>query len=201
MITVPQQEIKMKLIIENWKNYLEGGQPTPTKSYGVLPWRLENDRIEFLIGKPPNTNYWTVFKGLLDDIDGNSGRAAAMREFEEETGLAFSPQIQLDDSKILTAVVGKGKRQKELKIWLVEMPDLSIVNFVPNKQNTIDDPKPNRPKGEQAPWWVGEPEIVKIEWVTIETAMERVYSSQKPLFNQVEEKLNQDPGPPKHSEQ
>ena len=176
----------MKLIMENWQNYIKPGQPKKPISYGVLPYRLFEKRIEFLLGMPPQGNYWTVFKGAKNE--GESGHEAAKREFREETGFIIPPEMRFDDSKILTGVVGKGKRQKELKIWLVEMPDLQIVDFNTANVLPID-----------AGDYAGQPEIVKLEWVVAETAVERMPVSQKPMIAQAEGYLDADPGPPSHS--
>jgi len=176
----------MKLIMESWQNYIKDGQPKKPISYGVLPYRLHNNRIEFLLGMPPQGNYWTVFKGAKNE--GEQDHEAAKREFREETGFMFPHEAHFDDSKILTGVVGKGRKQKELKIWLIEMPDLQIVDFDPNKVLPIDT-------GDYA----GMPEIVELEWVVGETAVERMPPSQKTMIAQAEGYLDVDPGAPRTS--
>ena len=176
----------MKLIMENWQNYIKGGEPKKPVSYGILPYRLHNNRIEFLLGMPPQGNYWTVFKGAKNP--GEQDHEAAKREFREETGFMFPHEAHFDDSKILTGVVGKGRQQKELKIWLIEMPDLQIVDFNPANVLPINTGH-----------YAGQPEIVKLEWVTSETAVERMPLSQKTMIAQAEGYLDADPGPPNHS--
>ena len=176
-----------KEIMENWHSYIKADQTKKPVSYGILPYRLFNNRIEFLLGMPPQGNYWTVFKGAKEGRE--TAHETAAREFQEETGFVFPREAHFSDDKILTGIVGKGKKQKELKIWLVEMPDLQIVDFDVEKVVPIDTGH-----------YAGQPEIVKIEWITAETAVERMPPSQKTMIAQAEGYLDLDPGPASYRE-
>jgi predicted NUDIX family NTP pyrophosphohydrolase len=157
----------MKLIMENWRGYLK--EATKSISYGVLPYRIANDRVEFLLGLVPQESYWTVFKGAKEsDEDEHS---AAKREFTEETSFGWPSDATFDDNKVLS---GK-TRNKELKIWLVEMSTLDINGFDSSKVVPIDSGQ-----------WAGQPEIVKIEWMDGDTAMARMPKSQKSMIKQAE---------------
>src|SRR6185295_13790309 len=89
-------------------------------SAGLLLYRIRNGEIEVLLAHPggpffehKDDGHWTVPKG-----QGKSGEellATAIREFQEETGMAIDPQTQFRD---LGSILQKGG--KTVHAWAVE---------------------------------------------------------------------------------
>ena len=68
-------------------------------SAGIIPFRFNNDKIEFFLGHPggkvwANKNYWAYLKGGVEE--GENWLTAARREFEEETGISLAKYSDKD---------------------------------------------------------------------------------------------------------
>lgn len=150
------------------------------QTVGILPYRMIEGEIEFLIGEMTNIYHalpdetpepdfqgkWTCFKGGVDD--GEDEKSAARREFQEES--TFTWNGQLDDSKIV--------QNKKVKIWLVDAADLDPSKFNRNNVDKITGDYLN-----------GMPEIWSIGWFSPEETQSKLANSQKDLIPQAIEIL------------
>ena len=150
------------------------------QTVGILPYRMIDGEIEFLIGEMTNIYHalpdetpepdfqgkWTCFKGGIDD--GEDEKSAARREFQEES--TFTWNGQLDDSKIV--------QNKKVKIWLVDAADLDPSKFNRNDVHKITGDYLN-----------GMPEIWSIGWFSPEEAQSKLANNQKDLIPQAVEIL------------
>jgi predicted NUDIX family NTP pyrophosphohydrolase len=108
---------------------------------------------------------WTIPKGEFHPPE--SAKEAAMREFQEETGIV--PTGTLVPLPVIRQAGGK-----VVHAWSVEM-DCDITRF---KSNTfrMEWPKGSGRQTEFA-------EVDKIEWFTIPEARKKILKSQLPLLN------------------
>ena len=150
------------------------------QTVGILPYRMIDGEIEFLIGEMTNIYHalpdetpepdfqgkWTCFKGGVDD--GEDEKSAARREFQEES--TFTWDGQLDDSKIV--------QNKKVKIWLVDAADLDPSKFNRNDVHKITGDYLN-----------GMPEIWSIGWFSPEETQSKLANNQKDLIPQAVEIL------------
>ena len=161
--------------MENFRKYIDESNAAVV-SCGILGFRNVDGKIDFLLGKPPNANYWTVFKGVKDT--GEDEKSAAVREFEEEAlgGVMGSFNGKFINDTPLMGSVGSGKRTKQLKIWIAEVA-MEPSAFTPNTnpEHVIKAP---------GQWFDGQPEIIKIEWFSAEEAINKMPKSQKDFITQ-----------------
>lgn len=176
----------------------------PPTSYGVLLYRrlqqegIQNksntSKIEYLLGLIPQRNFWTVFKGLPEA--GETPHETALREFAEETGTMQNSQNRDNTTSTAAAALTElspvatlhgqvGKKKKKLVIFLQSAPqgffDTSFFDI--SKVVTID-----------SGYMEGKPEIVAIQWLSFEEALNgtndekrpKIYPSQIPLLEQAE---------------
>jgi predicted NUDIX family NTP pyrophosphohydrolase len=150
------------------------------QTVGILPYRMIDGEIEFLIGEMTNAYHalpdekpepdfqskWTCFKGRVDD--GEDEKSAARREFQEES--TFTWDGQLDDSKII--------QNRKVKIWLVDAADFDPSNFNRDDVHKITGDYLN-----------GMPEVWSIDWFTPEETQSKLTSGQKDLIPQAIEIL------------
>ncbi len=144
-------------------------------SAGILPFRQRNE-LEVLLAHPggpywakKDAGAWTIPKGLVEP--GEELRAAALREFTEETGfVAREPFIAL------TPV-----RQKSGK---VVHAFACAGDFDPDKLvcNTFEIEWPPK-SGKRKSF----PEIDRVEWFGLDAAREKMLTYQLPWLNEVEE--------------
>lgn len=135
---------------------------------------IDSSRIQYLLGKIPQGNFWTVFKGLPEENE--TPMETALREFAEETGNANVLRSIDVDAPILKGRVGK----KDLFIYLVEGSDISESIF--NMENVVRI---------DSGYMEGQPEIIAIQWLTYLQAMEgcagaKIYNSQQSILQQAE---------------
>ena len=143
-------------------------------SAGVLVYRRSGPRPEFLLGHPggplwarKDQGAWMIPKGLIEA--GEDPATAAVREFEEETGLPC-PAL----SQPLPALRQAGG--KTVLCWAAEA-DLDLAAFRPG---TFEMEWPPR-SGERASF----PEIDRLSYFNDAEALQRVLPSQAPLIAQV----------------
>lgn len=147
-------------------------------SAGLLMYRIKNGAAEVLLAHPggpyfakKEDGHWSIPKGEPDDED---LIIAAMREFNEETGL-----IAKGDFIPLGSIVQKGG--KEVHAWAVEG------DFPPgfvHTCNTVEIEWPPRSRK-----FIEFPEIDKIEFFTAEEAKKKIKSTQIPFIERLMEAL------------
>jgi len=115
-------------------------------SYGVLLYRKHGTTIQYLLGKIPQGNFWTVFKGIPEPNE--TPEETALREFAEETG---SPNALTCINSVATLTGKAGK--KNLSIFLQDGSDISESIF--DIENVV--------KIDQI-YLQGRPEIIAVRW-------------------------------------
>lgn len=146
-------------------------------SYGVLLYRQRNQQHhaewEYLLGKIPQGNFWTAFKGLSEP--GETPHETAIREFAEETGTS-DVLTSLQPVSTLHGKAGK----KQIVLFLQDGSHISPDCFDIEKVVKIDQG-----------YLEGRPEIIAIQWMTRQQALEgndgaRIYPSQEEMLQQAE---------------
>ncbi len=140
-------------------------------SAGLLVYRRSASGLEFLLAHPggpfwknKDDQAWSIPKGLVDD--GEDLRAAASREFEEETGRS------IDDPGIALAPCRTPAR-KTIHAWLVEA-DLDLTTF---RSNTFEIEWPPK-SGKHASF----PEIDRAAYFDAATALVKIHRGQRPIL-------------------
>lgn len=143
-------------------------------SAGVLVYRQTGPRPEFLLGHPggplwarKDQGAWMVPKGLIEA--GENPAAAAIREFEEETGLTCPALAQP-----LAALRQAGG--KTVLCWAAEA-NLDLSAFRPGQFEMEWPPR----SGKRASF----PEIDRLSYFNDAEALRRVLPSQAPLIAEV----------------
>lgn len=154
-----------------------------TVSYGVLLYKYEDGEHKYLLGKIPQGNSWTVFKGLPED--GETPDQTAIREFTEETSIPFPFE---DFSKCKETKLFGRTSNKLLEINLVKAPEnFSIATFDVDNVVKID-----------SGYMKGKPEIVEIQFLTKKQAvggtpsknkLVKVYASQVGILDHAQDFL------------
>ena len=143
-------------------------------SAGVMVFRRSGPQTEFLLGHPGGPLWarrdegaWMIPKGLIEA--GEEPLAAALREFEEETGLKPPPI-----SHSLTPLRQAGG--KTVLCWAAE-GDLDLAAFRPG---TFEMEWPPR-SGKRAAF----PEVDRIAYFANTEALSRILPSQAPLIHEI----------------
>jgi predicted NUDIX family NTP pyrophosphohydrolase len=143
-------------------------------SAGVLVYRRTGPRPEFLLGHPggplwarKDQGAWMIPKGLIEP--GEDPAAAAVREFEEETGLTCPP---LGHSLAPLRQAGG----KTVLSWSAEA-DLDLTAFRPGQFEMEWPPR----SGKRATF----PEIDRLAYFDDAEASVRILPSQAPLIAEV----------------
>ena len=155
-------------------------------SYGVLLYRrIDNPdttnghKIEYLLGLIPQRNWWTVFKGLPEEQE--TPHQTALREFAEETGTLEDRVLKsLHPDTTLYGTVGN---KKQLVIFLQDGSHIQTSCFNVDNVVKID-----------GGYMKGRPEIVEIQWMTFEEAMDgnvKIYKSQQSILQDAQKFLEQ----------
>jgi predicted NUDIX family NTP pyrophosphohydrolase len=147
------------------------------KSAGILLFRRSNGHTEFFLVHPGGPFYakkdlgvWTIPKG---EFDLEEPLDAAIREFEEETGMKpegpfmmLQPINQKSGKKVYAWATEGDLDEKQLKCNLFEMewPPRS------GKMKTF-------------------PEVDKGQWFNLQAAIDKILPAQLPLLDEVEHKL------------
>ena len=129
------------------------------KSAGVLLFRLTSAELEVLLVHPggpfwskKDLGAWSIPKGEI--VEGEDPEAAAVREFEEETGFDISGTMIL-----LTPI--KQKNNKVVQAWAVSQ-DLNAENITSNFFEMEWPPKSGRfqkfPEVDKAAWFSSLPD-------------------------------------------
>lgn len=148
-------------------------------SAGILPYRLEGDKLEVLIGHPggpfwakKDLGAWSVVKGELGE--GEDALAAARREFAEETGVELSGDDFVDLGEVTQ------RAGKMVRVWGYEQ-DVDPAAIV---SNTIEIEWPPR-SGRT----IEIPEIDRVEWFCPGDARVKLNAAQVPFVDRLEEWL------------
>lgn len=149
----------------------------PKYSAGLLMYRIENNKIfVFLIHpggpffKNKDLGNWSIAKGELEENE--SKFQAALREFEEETGIKIDQQ----NTKFLDLGFTKQKNNKIVYAWAFESKNgekFKHSNFIKIKNISFQFP-----------------EVDKGQFFTIEEARKKIKPEQLVFINRLIEMLN-----------
>jgi ADP-ribose pyrophosphatase YjhB (NUDIX family) len=115
-------------------------------SFGVLLYRQHGPSYQYLLGKIPQGNFWTCFKGMPQSNE--TPEATALREFAEGTGSTNS-LVTID---AIAALTGKA-RKKDLSIFLQDGSKISESIFDIDRVVKFD-----------SGFMEGHPKIIAIRW-------------------------------------
>jgi predicted NUDIX family NTP pyrophosphohydrolase len=154
---------------------------SPRRSAGLLLYRISGDRPEVFIGHmggpfwaKKDEHAWSLFKGEYEE-GAEDPYAAALREFEEETGRPppEGPVIDLGEVR-----QSGGKR---VVAWAIE-GDFDPAEL---KSNTYKVQWP--PRSGQ---WRTFPEVDRAEWFDLETARRKLVKAQAAFVDALERELS-----------
>jgi bis(5'-nucleosidyl)-tetraphosphatase len=91
------------------------------KSCGVVIFRRENDKIEYLIIRQKNDSHWGFPKGHVEERE--TERETAIREVKEETGLSINI---MDNFRVKDKYFINGNTMKEVIFFLGKAVDNSV---------------------------------------------------------------------------
>ena len=150
-------------------------------SAGLLLYRRSLDTIEVFLGhmggpfwSKKDEGAWTIPKGEFDP-ENESAFAAAIREFEEETG--YRPAMY--DTISLPEIQQKGG--KKVQIWAVEDNQFNGKEL---QSNSFELEWPPRSGNRQV-----FPELDRGGWFTLDLAKRKILTSQVVILEHLEEKL------------
>jgi predicted NUDIX family NTP pyrophosphohydrolase len=148
-------------------------------SAGILLHRVARGAPEVLLVHPggpfwarKDAGAWSIPKGECDD--GEDSRACALREFEEELGIALPPGELVELGSV------KQKGGKVVSAWAAE-GDLDVASV---RSNTFTMEWPPR-SGRTAEF----PEIDRAEWFGVEEAREKLVAAQTEFLDRLLERL------------
>ncbi len=143
-------------------------------SAGMMVYRRTGWGPEFLLGHPGGPLWarkalgaWMIPKGLIEP--GEDPAAAAVREFEEETGLKCAPL-----SRSLTPLRQAGG--KTVLCWVAEA-DLDLAAFTPGLFEMEWPPRSLRRESF--------PEVDRVDYFAEDEALKRILPSQAPLILEI----------------
>jgi predicted NUDIX family NTP pyrophosphohydrolase len=152
----------------------------PKRSAGLLMFTLKNNELKVLLVHPggpffknKDNGCWGIPKGLVESNENILD--AAIREFEEETGIKTSGdyislgEIRQNSGKIVHA-------------WALEVEDDSLSEIKSNSFEMEWPPGSGRKQNF--------PEVDKCEFFTLEEAEKKINPSQIPLINNLKTHLN-----------
>lgn len=161
-------------------NPLLENEVTPKQSSGLLMYKIVNGEVLVFIAKlggkkwKDRTENWTIPKGNIDP--GENALDAAIREFEEETGISFDNSSNLIDLGYVHLV--DPLYPKDVKLWAFEG------DGVFKNSNTFEEEWP-----EGSGNYITSPEIETAGFFPIDNAKTMVHSYQIPAFDKLKEKL------------
>ncbi len=148
------------------------------QSAGILLYRMKNGRLEFFLVHPggpfwknKDIGAWSIPKGEFTNEE--NALDAAVREFEEETGIKVT-------GKFLKLTPVKLKSGKIIYAWALEGNFDSEISC----QTFVDIEWPPK-SGERT----SVPEVDKGEWFSVDVAKQKINSSQAILIDELIEKL------------
>ena len=148
------------------------------QSAGIIPYKFIKKELFFFIAHPggpfyrkKDNGFWSIVKGEIEE--GEEPLKAAIREFEEETGIGIKGKFQE-----LTPV--KQKSGKLVHAWAIEQ-DISTEKV---KSNTFEMEWPTK-SGTMAEV----PELDKFEWYDVQTTIQKLLPAQTPMIYELLELL------------
>jgi predicted NUDIX family NTP pyrophosphohydrolase len=155
------------------------GVASPRRSAGILLYRASGDAPEVLLVHPggpfwarKDAGVWSIPKGEYED--GDDPLAAALREFEEETGAALAPGELFELGEV------RQKAGKVVSAWAAE-GDLDADAV---RSNTFTMQWPPR-SGRFATF----PEVDRAGWFGIDEAREKLNPAQTEFLDRLLERL------------
>jgi predicted NUDIX family NTP pyrophosphohydrolase len=152
-------------------------------SAGLLLYRLRQGQLEVFLAHPggpffthKDVGHWTIPKGEMEP--GEDPFATAIREFQEEIGLAISPRSHFIE---LGSIRQKGG--KTVFAWGVEQ--------------TCDDPIACQSNLFKMEWpigsgeWQAFPEVDRAQFFSVKEANRKIKDTQRPLLARLETALQQ----------
>jgi predicted NUDIX family NTP pyrophosphohydrolase len=143
-------------------------------SAGILVYRQQDDGLRVLLAHPggpfwrnKDAGAWSIPKGEI--AEGEDHLGAAVREFEEETGIGLS-----GDFLPLGEIKQKGG--KVVRAWAHE----AAIDARAIKSNTFEIEWPPRSGRRESV-----PEIDRAEWFDLEEARQKILPSQVPLLDRL----------------
>jgi predicted NUDIX family NTP pyrophosphohydrolase len=147
----------------------------PKRSAGLLLFKREPDGLRVLLVHPGGPFWkkrdhgsWSIAKG--EYLEGEDPRTVALREFEEETGVAPPAgdfvslgEVRQAGGKIVTAFALEG--------------DINAQNIVSNTFEMVWPPKSGRRESF--------PEIDRAGWFTLTEALEKILDGQRPFLERL----------------
>ncbi len=147
--------------------------PAP-HSAGILPYRRTVAGLEVLLVHPGGPFWknkgdgaWSIAKGLLES--GEDVRAAALREFAEETGVAL-------EGELLPLGVERQPSGKTIHAFAVEA-ELDAAAIVSNTFELEWPPKSGQMRGF--------PEVDAASWFPVEAARDKILKGQRPFLDRL----------------
>jgi predicted NUDIX family NTP pyrophosphohydrolase len=144
------------------------------RSAGILLYRFSQDEPEFFLVHPggpfwvnKDAGVWSIPKGEYTEHE--NPLAAAIREFEEETGNKLS-----GDFIVLTPIVQKAGKQ--VHAWAIE-GNIDADNITSNSFKVEWPPKSGK--------WKSYPEVDKAAWFDINTAKEKINPAQVSFIDEL----------------
>jgi predicted NUDIX family NTP pyrophosphohydrolase len=141
----------------------------PTRSAGILPYRISDRGIEVLLVHPggpywsgKDEHAWSVAKG--EYAEDELPEDAAEREFAEELGRPAPPGPRVDLGEV------RQRGGKQVRVWAVEVDDLPVSDVVSNTFEMEWPPRSGRLQSF--------PEVDRAEWVSLDVARVRLVRAQ-----------------------
>ncbi|MDO9354500.1 MAG: NUDIX domain-containing protein [Solirubrobacteraceae bacterium] len=152
-------------------------------SAGILPFRRTAEgELEVLIGHmggpfwaKKDERAWSIFKGEYDP-GAEEPRAAATREFAEETGRSLPP-----DARFVELGEIKQRAGKTVVAWAVDAPQLDPAGF---ESNTFEVEWPPRSGRMQS-----FPEVDRASWLPIAEAEPKLVAAQAEFLGRLAERV------------
>lgn len=149
-------------------------------SAGILLYRYQQQALQVFLVHPggpfwarKDLGAWSIPKGEFTDTE--DPLLSALREFEEETGVVLSA-----DSRFTALTPLRQKGGKIVHAWALPGDmDAALI-----RSNTFEMEWPPRSGKKQT-----FPEVDRAAWFDVPQALEHILESQRPLINELAEKL------------
>ena len=139
-------------------------------SAGIIPYRISEGHYEFFVGHPggpywADKNYWALLKGRLEY--GEDEKTAALREFQEESGIRLPEDAVYNMWKVCTL---KQNPKKMVTAFAVEYGDIDPSQCHSNMADYCD--------------W---PEIDSYAWVPYEEILKCTHKNNTEFYKKIVE--------------